>query len=261
MQEDDKASAPWLTLMLADLGVHEVSGPVANEIILQRFADVGHPECQSDEIAWCAAEAGSCIKRSDYPIPPREQCLLARSYCTNGVACEPKRGAIVVWPRGNSTWQGHVGFVTEVNGDRVKYIAGNQSDQVGFGTGKIADALAFRWPIKPTVPALRQAGSTEVRAADAVQVGTVGSIGAGAAVEAARQLMPDPSPADIATDLGTLQQMGQAVKIVGELCASHWYVAAAIAAGLLWYAAKWWKKNRVARAQAGLPLSKEVTHA
>src|SRR5262245_16812068 len=133
---------PWLDLMVADLGTHEVAGPIANAVIVQRFADVGHGECQSDEIAWCAAETGSALVRSGYPLPPKDQRLLARSYCTYGAPSEPKRGAIVVWPRGSSAWQGHVGVVAGVDGEHVTYIAGNQSDQVGYGRGQVSDALA-----------------------------------------------------------------------------------------------------------------------
>lgn len=250
---------PWLGLMLADLGVHEVSGPVSNPVILQRFQDVGHPECQSDAIAWCAAEAGSCLVRSDFPLPPKDQRLMARSYCTYCIPCEPKRGAIVVWPRGNSTWQGHVGFVTEVNGDRVKYIAGNQSDQVGFGSGKISDALAFRWPIKPTIPELRKAGSTEIKAADAVQAATVAGGAATAGVEAAKQLLP--APEDLTGELSTIKQIGQSINEIGELAGKHWYVALVIIGVGIWYAARRWKLRRARRAALGLPLSQQVDHA
>ena len=160
---------PWLDDIIASVGVHEIDGPASNAKILAYYVAVGHPECTSEDIPWCAARTGAALKAAGYPIPPKDVCLMARSYCTYGVACEPKRGAIVVFPRGNSTWQGHVGVVVEVQGDQVKYIAGNQSDQVGYGTAPIAHALAFRWPVKPTVPDLRKAGSTEIKSGDRAQ--------------------------------------------------------------------------------------------
>src|SRR5258706_12627439 len=46
---------PWLDLMIADLGTHEIAGPEANPKIVQCFANVGHPECTSHAVARRAA--------------------------------------------------------------------------------------------------------------------------------------------------------------------------------------------------------------
>src|SRR5215475_1126764 len=118
------SDAPWLDWMIADIGVHR-NKTHDEPHILECFADCGHSEIKSDEVSWCAAFMGAALVHSGLPIPPKDTCLMARSYCTYGVRCEPKPGAIVGFPRGNSGWQGHVGVVTEIKpGNRIKYLAG-----------------------------------------------------------------------------------------------------------------------------------------
>jgi uncharacterized protein (TIGR02594 family) len=256
------SETPWLDDMLADVGVHEIAGPKASEKVLSYFADVGHPECKSDEIAWCAARVGSALKRSHLPIPPVNVNLLARSYLTWGVPCEPKRGAIVVFPRGSSTWQGHVGCVVGVHGSRVRYIAGNQSDAVGYGEAAISSALGFRWPVEASVPALRKAGSTEIAKADKVQnagwmVTVVPSIIA--AFNSLFGKVEVPQFADLKEGLSWWQEILGGANAIAGLVSSHpWLAGTLIVGAILVLLGHQLKAARVAKAKAGVPLSAQV---
>lgn len=105
---------------------------------------------------WCAAFINAVLHEkglpgselvSDYP-------LMARSFMTWGeeVTGEPQTGDIVVFPRGNQGWQGHVGiFIVsyEENG-REYYIilGGNQDDEVNYTPYPANRAIAVRrWPV------------------------------------------------------------------------------------------------------------------
>jgi uncharacterized protein (TIGR02594 family) len=55
--------------------------------------------------------------------------LAARSYEAWGVGLkEPALGTIATKKRGNSSWQGHVGFVVGANPTQIFLLGGNQGD-------------------------------------------------------------------------------------------------------------------------------------
>ena len=100
---------------------------------------------------WCAAFVNSILRVnnipgsdsvSDYP-------LTARSFMNWGEpAIIPERGDIVVFPRGNQGWQGHVGFyMKSVYIDNREYymiLGGNQDNQVSFELYPANKAIAIR---------------------------------------------------------------------------------------------------------------------
>jgi len=49
-------------------------------------------------------------------------------------------------PRGNSSWQGHVGFLVGIDGNRIKVLGGNQRDAVTIASFPISNVIAWRWP-------------------------------------------------------------------------------------------------------------------
>ena len=101
---------------------------------------------------WCAAFVNAIleiegISNNNFHKYP----LLARSFLDWGVVIESsdiQRGDIVVFPRGNSSWQGHVGFyVTTVdtqNGERWAILGGNQSNSVRYDLYDPNKALGIR---------------------------------------------------------------------------------------------------------------------
>lgn len=259
------SAIPWLETARADLGLKEVPGEGSNPRILAMFAAVGHPEVTEDATAWCAAYVGSILKASGLPIPPTNVNLLARSYCTYGVKCDPRPGAIAIWRRGKSTWQGHVNVVERVTEDgKVICIGGNQSNAV-TRTKPLdpADALDFRWPVAPTVPELRKAGSTEIKKGDRVQnAGTFLAFLAPvlAVIREMLNWVPDvPRFASVPEGLDFTQQVLGGLNAIARLVVENPWLAGTCAAGLaLAWIGHSIKAARVAKAAAGVPLSQAV---
>ena len=115
-----------------------------NPKILAYFKDAGHPQIKDDETAWCAAFVGAMLKRSG---SQGTGSLVARSYLNWGEPvdlADAKPGDIVVFARGNSTWQGHVGFFVKRQGAFIEVLGGNQSNQVNIQRYSTANLLGVR---------------------------------------------------------------------------------------------------------------------
>lgn len=128
VQPNDSA---WLKGAFRDLGLHEISGPRHSARVLEMFKVSGHPEIRDDETAWCSAAVNAWMIEAGYP---GTRALNARSWLTYGQALGTKktlpRGAVLIFRRGNSSWQGHVCLLLEDRGGTLMVIGGNQSDQV-----------------------------------------------------------------------------------------------------------------------------------
>lgn len=135
----------WLALARAERGVKEKPGEGDNPVVGAYYRDAGHPEVRHDSVPWCAAFVGAMLKRAG--IEPSGS-LAARSYLKWGRPAEsPKPGAIAVFARGNSSWQGHVAFVLRDLGDgRLQVIGGNQSDRVSIAAYPKTRLLGLRMP-------------------------------------------------------------------------------------------------------------------
>jgi len=99
---------------------------------------------------WCAAFVNAVLEESGIPSNnDHKYPLTARAFLDWGTkVSEPKAGDIVVFPRGNQGWQGHVGFylrTIEVNGTEYYYIlGGNQSNKVSIELYRASGALGIR---------------------------------------------------------------------------------------------------------------------
>jgi len=102
---------------------------------------------------WCAAFVNAVLELDG--IPGSESVsdvpLMARSFLTWGDPVEPEniqRGDVVIFPRGDRGWQGHVGFYTEtqtVNGQTYWVIlGGNQKNEVRYDLYNPKHALGIR---------------------------------------------------------------------------------------------------------------------
>jgi uncharacterized protein (TIGR02594 family) len=101
-------------------------------------------------VEWCAAFANAILEKSEIPSnKDHKYALTARSFLDWGEAVEePEMGNIVVFPRGNQGWQGHVGFyVKEQMIDGVLYyyiLGGNQNNSVRVDLYRADKALGIR---------------------------------------------------------------------------------------------------------------------
>jgi uncharacterized protein (TIGR02594 family) len=107
---------------------------------------------------WCAAFVNAVLEIDGIPnlnnqtkYPP----LMARSFLYWGERVEHadiKRGDIVVFPRGNQGWQGHVGFYVETQTfdgkDYYVILGGNQDNRVQYDLFDPRRAIGIRrWTI------------------------------------------------------------------------------------------------------------------
>jgi len=110
-------------------------------------------------VEWCAAFVNAVLELDSIPslndqtkYPP----LMARSFLYWGerVAREDiQRGDVVIFPRGNAGWQGHVGFYVDSqmhNGKEYWIIlGGNQSNEVRYDFYSPSRAIDIRrWPVQ-----------------------------------------------------------------------------------------------------------------
>lgn len=98
---------------------------------------------------WCAAFVNAILELDGIPgsgsvsdVP-----LMARSFLYWGEPVEPEaiqRGDIVIFPRGDAGWQGHVGFYVETQDGRWVILGGNQYNEVRYDYYKPSRALGIR---------------------------------------------------------------------------------------------------------------------
>lgn len=122
----------------------------SNPKVVQYYLDAGHPEVKNDEVAWCAAFVGAMLARAGLPNTGK---LTARSYLEWGEPIQLEdavEGDIVVFKRGNSSWQGHVGFFVMKVSDQIFVLGGNQGNQVSIKPFGLNNLLGVRrQPARP----------------------------------------------------------------------------------------------------------------
>lgn len=116
----------------------------SNPKVVAYYRDAGHPEVKDDATAWCAAFVGAMLKRAGLKGTGS---LAARSYLNWGKAVDRKdarEGDVVIFKRGNSTWQGHVAFFVKDNGSTITVLGGNQADAVNRRAYPAGSLLGIR---------------------------------------------------------------------------------------------------------------------
>ncbi len=140
----------WLVQAFKDNGLHEYPGRKHNARVLEMFQLAGHPEIHDDETAWCSAAMNAWMIEAGQP---GTRALNARSWLTWGqqlnIAKTIKRGAVLIFRRGNSSWQGHVCFCLEDRGSSIIVYGGNQRDSVCSMVMPRAALIGARWPTHP----------------------------------------------------------------------------------------------------------------
>lgn len=132
-----------------------------NPKVVAYFKDSGNAGVTDDETAWCAAFVGAMLHRSGAKGTGK---LNARSYLEWGVPVDrkdAKPGDVVIFKRGNSSWQGHVAFFVKDKGALIEVLGGNQSNAVNVKGYQASQLLGIRRasqpkqaPQKPAAPSV-----------------------------------------------------------------------------------------------------------
>lgn len=138
---------PWYDAALNEYekGVKEIRGDEHNPDIL-KYHDSTSLKATDDETAWCSSFVNWCMEVAG---EQGTNSAAARSWLKWGrKITEPEVGCVVVFARGNSSWQGHVGFVRHVNADgSLDVLGGNQSNAVSIKTYSTDRLLGYRMPV------------------------------------------------------------------------------------------------------------------
>lgn len=123
--------------------VYEIKGDNHNPEIVEMIRVVTGMD-MSDETPWCAAAVGYLL---DSVGLPHTNSLVARSYLNYGLSLNlegAQKGDIVVFKRGNSEWQGHVGFYVSHDATEIMVLGGNQSDGFNIRPYLVKDLLGVQ---------------------------------------------------------------------------------------------------------------------
>lgn len=122
-------------------GVKEITGSQHNQEIVNFSKEVGF-KIEDDETAWCSIFVNWVTFKAGYE---RSNKLNARSWLNVGEETQsPELGDLVILKRGNSEWQGHVGFFINIVGDLIYVLGGNQSNMVNITPFKLSEVLGYR---------------------------------------------------------------------------------------------------------------------
>lgn len=133
----------WLLVALKELGTKEVAGRISNPRIVE-YHKATSLRATDDETPWCSAFVNWCMVQAKIKGTNRAN---ARSWLDWGTEIEsPEYGCIVVLKRGSSKWQGHVGFLVGVEGNKIKILGGNQGNSVSIASFKKSDVIGYRKP-------------------------------------------------------------------------------------------------------------------
>lgn len=127
---------------LDKLGLNEYQ----HRTVLSQYMNGFDPQKQE----WCAAFVNAVLHESGMPHNYEHQNpWAARSFLDWGIPVEePRQGDLVIFPRGDNDWQGHVGFYLSsvVMNDVVYYriLGGNQNNKVSIDLYPESKALGIR---------------------------------------------------------------------------------------------------------------------
>jgi len=136
-------SPQWLHIAAQELDVHEIPGKKHEPRILE-YNSTTHLSAKEDEVPWCSSFVNWCMKQALLRGTSKAN---ARSWLDWGVGLNiPAFGCVVVLRRGDSNWQGHVGFFVGFDGkNKIKILGGNQSDKVCVQSFPKNKVLGYRW--------------------------------------------------------------------------------------------------------------------
>jgi len=129
-----------LEVALGEYGVKEIVGGKHTLRILEYHSTTGG--FSDDETAWCSSFINWCAMKAGCVMSGKAN---ARSWLVVGQeVTEPQTGDVVVFKRGTSTWQGHVGIYINERDGFINTLGGNQGDMVKIAAYAKSDLLGYR---------------------------------------------------------------------------------------------------------------------
>jgi uncharacterized protein (TIGR02594 family) len=132
---------------MAEIGTHETPGSADTARIQEYFAATNLAPHQHDEVPWCAAFVGWCLR--EVGLTPSGHAN-ARSYLDWGVPLlRPVPGCVLVYSRPPNRANGHVTFYAGPgHHDPASYacLGGNQGNRVCVVDEPLERLLGMRWP-------------------------------------------------------------------------------------------------------------------
>jgi uncharacterized protein (TIGR02594 family) len=155
-------------------GFREVPGKASNPVILKWAHGAGHAEWVTDDVTpWCGIAMAGALDECGpgHAIPKSPAAAISWLEC--GQPCEPRVGAIAVFPR---TGGNHVTVIKSIDADGHTWhcIGGNQSDSICTASFDGRTARGTRWPIVEKTPAEMTAESRIAAACSAPEAGSGG---------------------------------------------------------------------------------------
>jgi uncharacterized protein (TIGR02594 family) len=133
---------PWIQIAKREIGIKEFRGSENPEIL--KYFKATSLKASEDEVPWCSAAACWILDKCGMEHP---HSAAARSHLSYGTRLSAYRKyCLVVLKRGNSTWQGHVGFATERRGRFIQVLGGNQQDEFNYSYFPATQVLGYIWP-------------------------------------------------------------------------------------------------------------------
>ena len=127
---------------LSEYGVKEIVGTVHNPVIINYAKEIGMSWVATDETPWCSIFINWCAMKAGVQRSAKAN---ARSWLVVGQeVTEPETGDVVVFKRGNSTWEGHVGIYINERDGFINVLGGNQGDMVKIAAYAKSDLLGYR---------------------------------------------------------------------------------------------------------------------
>ena len=132
----------FLDIALKEIGVKEIPGKGHNSKIVEYHSHT-KLKATEDEVPWCSSFVNYCIDKAGYRGTGS---AMARSWLNWGHPSAFRRGAIVIFERGNPP-NGHVALCLRDLGNEIEVVGGNQSDSVCIARYPKSRVLGYRWVV------------------------------------------------------------------------------------------------------------------
>lgn len=142
----------WMDIANAEIGEQEIAGARDNPKIVEFHKATGMGAA-ADEVPWCGSFVTWALMKAGIKDYNRVNGARARSWMDWGRKLDkPTAGAIVVFSRGASSSQGHVGFYAGEKDGQILVLGGNQGNKVSIAPRSKATLLGYRWPTEVDLP-------------------------------------------------------------------------------------------------------------